>query len=143
MARPRSSWSAIQPLPEVAKKGSKPRLLVVEDEPALAKVLQMRLQIEGFDVAVAGDGAEAMSMIAKRRPHLVVCDLMMPVMDGLEVTRAIKGNPRLKAIPILVLTALRSDKQMKELQSLGADAFVTKPYDGKELSAQIRKLLGQ
>jgi len=127
----------------VAKKGSKPRLLVVEDEPALAKVLQMRLQIEGFDVAVAGDGAEAMSMIAKRRPHLVVCDLMMPVMDGLEVTRAIKGNPRLKAIPILVLTALRSDKQMKELQSLGADAFVTKPYDGKELSAQIRKLLGQ
>jgi DNA-binding response OmpR family regulator len=126
----------------VAKKGSKPRLLVVEDDPALAKVLQMRLQIEGFEVEVAGDGAEAMTMIGKQRPDLVVCDLMMPVMDGLEVTRAIKGNPKLKAIPILILTALKSAREMGELQKLGADVFATKPYNGKELTAQIRQLLG-
>jgi two-component system response regulator MprA len=126
----------------VAKKGSKPRLLVVEDDPALAKVLQMRLQIEGFEVEVAGDGAEAMTMIGKQRPDLVVCDLMMPLMDGLEVTRAIKGNPKLKAIPILILTALKSAREMGELQKLGADVFATKPYNGKELTAQIRQLLG-
>ncbi len=126
----------------MAKKGSKPRLLVVEDDPALAKVLQMRLQIEGFEVEVAGDGAEAMTMIGKQRPDLVVCDLMMPVMDGLEVTRAIKGNPKLKAIPILILTALKSAREMGELQKLGADVFATKPYNGKELTAQIRQLLG-
>jgi DNA-binding response OmpR family regulator len=126
----------------VANEKGKPRLLVVEDEPALAKVLQMRLQIEGFEVDVAGDGAEAMSMIGKRRPDLVVCDLMMPVMDGLEVTRAIKGDPHLKAIPILILTALKSAKERAQLEQLGADAFVSKPFDGKELSAQIRQLLG-
>jgi DNA-binding response OmpR family regulator len=118
-----------------------PRLLVVEDEPALAKVLQMRLQIEGFEVDVAGDGAEAMAMIGKTRPDLVVCDLMMPVMDGVEVTRAIKGDPKLKSIPILILTALKSSKETAELERLGADGFATKPYDGKALSAQIRDLL--
>jgi DNA-binding response OmpR family regulator len=127
----------------MTKKGGKPRLLVVEDEPALAKVLQMRLQIDGFEVEIAGDGAEAMTMIAKRRPDLVVCDLMMPVMDGIEVTRAIKGDPKLKTIPILILTALRSAKEMAQLEQLGADALLNKPYDGKELTARIRELLGQ
>jgi DNA-binding response OmpR family regulator len=126
----------------VAKKEGKPRLLLVEDEPALAKVLQMRLQIEGFEVDVAYDGGEAMQMIGKKAPDLVLCDLMMPVMDGVEVTRAIKGDPKLKSIPILILTALKSDKQRAELEGLGADGFATKPYDGKELTAQIRQLLG-
>jgi DNA-binding response OmpR family regulator len=126
----------------VAKKEGKPRLLVVEDEPALAKVLQMRLQIDGFEVEVAGDGAEAMKMIGKKAPDLVLCDLMMPVMDGIEVTRALKGNPKLKAIPILILTALKSEKQRVELEKLGVDGFANKPYDGKELTATIRQLLG-
>jgi DNA-binding response OmpR family regulator len=122
--------------------GDKPqRLLVVEDEAALAKVLQMRLQMEGFEVDVAGDGAEAMETIRARRPDLVVCDLMMPVMDGVEVTRAVKGDPELQAIPILILTALKSEKEMEELRRLGAEAFASKPYDGKALTAQIRELL--
>ena len=122
--------------------GDEPRrLLVVEDEAALAKVLQMRLQMEGFEVDVAGDGAEAMETIRARRPDLVVCDLMMPVMDGVEVTRAVKGDPELKAIPILILTALKSEKEMEELRRLGAEAFASKPYDGKALTAQIRELL--
>jgi DNA-binding response OmpR family regulator len=121
--------------------GQPARLLVVEDEAALAKVLQMRLQLEGFEVDVAGDGAEAMELIRARRPDLVVCDLMMPVMDGIEVTRTIKGDPELKAIPILILSALKSEKEMGELRRLGAEAFASKPYDGKALTAQIRELL--
>jgi CheY-like chemotaxis protein len=121
--------------------GHPARLLVVEDEAALAKVLQMRLQLEGFEVDVAGDGAEAMDLIRARRPDLVVCDLMMPVMDGIEVTRTIKGDPELKAIPILILSALKSEKEMEELRRLGAEAFASKPYDGKALTAQIRELL--
>jgi DNA-binding response OmpR family regulator len=119
----------------------KPRLLVVEDDAALAKVLQMRLQLEGFEVDVAGDGAEAMVAIRARPPDLVICDLMMPVMNGTEVTRAVKGDPQLKAIPILILTALKSEKEMEELRRLGAEAFASKPYDGKALTAQIRELL--
>ena len=121
--------------------GQPARLLVVEDEAALAKVLQMRLQLEGFEVDVAGDGAEAMDLIRARRPDLVVCDLMMPVMDGIEVTRTIKGDPELRAIPILILSALKSEKEMEELRRLGAEAFASKPYDGKALTAQIRELL--
>jgi CheY-like chemotaxis protein len=121
--------------------GEARRLLVVEDEPALAKVLQMRLQIDGFEVDVAGDGAEAMEMIGTQRPDLIVCDLMMPVMDGIEVTRAVKGDPRLRSIPILILTALKSEKEMEELRRLGAEGFVSKPYDGKALTVQIRELL--
>ena len=121
--------------------GQPARLLVVEDEAALAKVLQMRLQLEGFEVDVAGDGAEAMDLIRARRPDLVVCDLMMPVMDGVEFTRAVKADPRLNAIPILILTALKSDREIDELQRLGAEAFASKPYDGKALTAQIRALL--
>ena len=117
------------------------RLLVVEDEPALAKVLQMRLQMEGFEVDVAGDGAEAMDAMRARRPDLVICDLMMPVMDGTEVTRAVKGDPQLQAIPILILTALKNEKEMEELRRLGAEAIISKPYDGKTLTAQVRELL--
>jgi len=126
----------------VAGKDGKARLLVIEDEPSLAKVLQMRLQIEGFEVEIALDGAEGMKMMEESPPDMVVCDLMMPVMDGLEVTKAMKSDPRFKAIPILILTALRSEKQMAALQKAGADGFATKPYDGKELSSRIRQLLG-
>ena len=117
------------------------RLLVVEDDLALAKVLQLRLQIEGFEVDVARDGAEAIDAVRAQRPDLVVCDLMMPVMDGVEFTRAVKADPQLNAIPILILTALKSDREIDELRRLGAEAFASKPYDGKALTAQIRALL--
>jgi CheY-like chemotaxis protein len=121
----------------------KPKLLVVEDEPALAKVLKLRLEMEGFEVATAGDGAEAMQMIRAARPDLVLCDLMMPVMDGYEVTEAIKGNPDLRAIPVLILSALKQQKETEKLKQLGADGFAAKPYDSRELTAEIRALLAR
>src|SRR5438270_7384720 len=104
-------------------------VLVVEDEAALAKVLKMRLEIEGFAVRTAGDGAEAMEMIAERRPDVVVCDLMMPVMDGFEVTRALKGDEAMRSIPLLILSARKVQKEIDELTRLGADGFVSKPFD--------------
>ena len=119
----------------------KPKVLVVEDEEALAKVLKLRLEIEGFDVRAAGDGQEAMEMIAQQRPDIVVCDLMMPVMDGKQVTRAIKSDKKLKSIPVLILSALKRQQEMDELKRLGADDFAAKPFDSKELTARIRGLL--
>jgi DNA-binding response OmpR family regulator len=119
----------------------KPKVLVVEDEAALAKVLKMRLEIEGFDVRAAGDGQEAMEMIAQQRPDIVVCDLMMPVMDGKQVTQAIKSDKKLKSIPVLILSALKRQQEMDELKRLGADDFAAKPFDSKELTARIRGLL--
>jgi DNA-binding response OmpR family regulator len=120
----------------------KPKILVVEDEAALAKVLKMRLEIEGFEVRTAGDGAEGMEMIGQQRPDLVVVDLMMPVMDGYEMTRAIKSEPKLASIPVLVLSALKQEREMERLRKLGANAFLPKPYDSRELTAKIRELLG-
>ena len=109
----------------------RPKVIVAEDEPALAKVLKLRLEIEGFDVRTAGDGAEALDLIAEERPDVLVCDLMMPVMDGYEVCRTIKSDPALKDIPVLILTALKATKERERLEKLGADAFSSKPYDSK------------
>ncbi|HEV3232144.1 MAG TPA: response regulator [Candidatus Dormibacteraeota bacterium] len=120
----------------------KPRLLIAEDEPALAKVLKMRLEIEGFDVSTAGDGQEALDMIAADRPDLLICDLMMPVMDGFAVSRKIKSDPDLKSIPVLILSALKRGRETAELEKIGVDGFAAKPYDSKELTATIRRLLG-
>jgi DNA-binding response OmpR family regulator len=120
---------------------NKPRVLVVEDEAALAKVLKLRLEMEGFEVRAAGDGQEAMEMIAQQRPDIVVCDLMMPVMDGKQVTRAIKSDKKLKSIPVLILSALKRQQEMDELAKLGADGFAAKPFDSKELTARIRELI--
>ena len=118
-----------------------PRLLVVEDDAALQKVLAMRLQIDGFEVDTAGDGEEALEAIRANRPDLVLTDLMMPQMDGAELTRAIKSDPDLRAIPVMVLTALKAQREREHLLSLGADAFAAKPYNSAELTARIRELL--
>jgi CheY-like chemotaxis protein len=118
------------------------KLVVAEDEAALAKVLKLRLEMEGFEVRTAGDGAEAMRLIQADRPDLLLCDLMMPVMDGYELTRAIKSDPNLRSIPILILTALKAARETEKLSRLGADGFASKPFDSKELTAQIRKLIG-
>jgi len=121
----------------------RPRLVVVEDEPALQKVLQMRLQMEGFEVRTASDGEEALLLIREERPDLVLTDLMMPVMDGAELTRAIKRDPDLKSIPVLVLTALKEKREREHLMAAGADGFAAKPYNSLELTARIRELVGQ
>lgn len=120
----------------------RPRVLVVEDEPALQKVLAMRLSIDGFDVVTAFDGQEALEMIRVERPDLVLTDLMMPIMDGAELTRAIKGDPATREIPVMVLTALKEQREREHLISLGADAFAAKPYNSAELTQKIRTLLG-
>jgi DNA-binding response OmpR family regulator len=120
---------------------AKPRLLVVEDEDALAKVLKLRLEMEGFEVRTAGDGQEALDMITAERPDLVLCDLMMPVMDGKAFTRAVKTDKKLRSIPILILTALKRQAEMDELTKLGANGFAAKPFDSKELTARIRELI--
>jgi CheY-like chemotaxis protein len=121
---------------------TRPRLLVVEDEPALQKVLAMRLGMEGFEVRTASDGQEALDRIGEERPELVLTDLMMPVMDGAELTRRIKADPVLRDIPVMILTALKEQRERDHLISLGADGFAAKPYSSPELTRKIRELLG-
>ena len=100
------------------------------------------LEMEGFSVRTAADGKEAIDMMREEKPDLLLCDLMMPVMNGFEVTEAVKKDKALKSVPVLILTALKAEKEQARLEALGADGFATKPFDRKGLTAEIRRLTG-
>jgi two-component system, OmpR family, response regulator MprA len=116
-----------------------PRVLVVDDDRAVRESLRRSLEFNGYAVALAGDGAEALASIAKTPPDVVVLDVMMPRLDGIETTRALRtaGND----LPILVLTARDSVGDRVEGLDAGADDYLTKPFALEELLARLRALL--
>jgi len=117
----------------------KPRVLVVEDDRAVRESLRRSLEFNGYDVHLAADGAEALAGIAGVHPDVVVMDVMMPRLDGLETTRALRtaGN----TVPILVLTARDAVGDRVEGLDAGADDYLTKPFALQELLARLRALL--
>ncbi|WP_193612502.1 response regulator [Nocardioides lijunqiniae] len=117
----------------------KPRVLVVEDDRAVRESLRRSLEFNGYDVHLAADGAEALAGIAGVHPDVVVMDVMMPRLDGLETTRALRtaGN----SVPILVLTARDAVGDRVEGLDAGADDYLTKPFALQELLARLRALL--
>ena len=116
----------------------KPRILIVDDEPDLLTVLRFGLEAAGFEVVQASDGEQGLALARQVMPDLMILDLMLPRMDGYKVCRALKYDERYKHIPIFILSA-RSAEQDKQLAlSMGADAFVTKPYDMRDLIGRIR-----
>ena len=118
---------------------AKPRVLVVEDDRAVRESLRRSLEFNGYDVHLAGDGAEALAGIGQVGPDVVVMDVMMPRLDGLETTRALRsaGN----SVPILVLTARDAIGDRVEGLDAGADDYLTKPFALQELLARLRALL--
>jgi DNA-binding response OmpR family regulator len=113
-------------------------ILVVEDEGAIAEAVRVRLVSEGYAVRVAGDGPEALRMAADERPDLVVLDLMLPGMDGLEVCRELQ---RESWVPVLMLTARADEADKVAGLSVGADDYMTKPFSLRELAARVRAIL--
>ena len=111
---------------------------MVEDEGAIAEAVRVRLASEGYAVRVAGDGPEALRMAGDERPDLVVLDLMLPGMDGLEVCRELQ---RESWVPILMLTARADEADKVAGLSVGADDYMTKPFSLRELAARIRAIL--
>src|SRR5262245_40382825 len=110
-------------------------ILVVDDEPRIAEIARDYLERAGFTVSMAGNGAEALAYARSRRPDLIVLDLGLPQMDGLDVTRALRKQSN---VPIIMLTA-RVDESDKLIGlELGADDYVTKPFSPKELVARVR-----
>ena len=111
---------------------------MVEDEPAIAGAVAARLRNEGFDVEVAGDGLAGVELVARVDPDLVILDLMLPGLDGLEVCRRIQRD---RQVPVLVLTARDSESDLLVGLAVGADDYMTKPFSPRELVARVRAIL--
>ena len=117
---------------------ARPRILIVDDEADLVSVLRFGLEVEGFEVISAGDGEEGLRRAREDQPDLLVLDLMLPKLDGYKVCRALKFDERYKAMPILILSARSGEQDRRLALDMGADAFISKPYDIKDLVAKIR-----
>jgi len=113
-------------------------ILVVDDEEAIAEAVRARLQSEGFLVVVAGDGPEAIALCEQVHPDLVVLDLMLPGMDGLEVCRQIQRD---RWVPVLMLTARTEEADKVAGFAVGADDYLTKPFSLRELVVRVRAIL--
>lgn len=124
-----------------AGEPSKPLILVVEDEPAVATMLRYNLEKQGFRVDEAGDGGEALTRIAESRPDLVLLDWMLPIMSGIEVCRQVRRNPHTADLPVIMLTARADDQDAVRGLNTGADDYITKPFNIESLMARMRALL--
>jgi DNA-binding response OmpR family regulator len=114
------------------------RILVVEDERAIAEAVAARLRAEGFDVDVAADGPMAVATARRTRPDLVVLDVMLPGFDGLEVCRRIQAD---RPVPVIMLTARGDETDLLVGLAVGADDYLTKPFSLRELAARVHALL--
>jgi DNA-binding response OmpR family regulator len=118
------------------------KILIVDDEPNIVMSLEFLMKREGFLVAVAADGEEALARVAEFQPDLVLLDVMMPKKNGYDVCQEIRANPAWSAVKIFMLTAKGRDTEVAKGIALGADAYMTKPFSTKDLTAKVRQLLG-
>ena len=117
------------------------RILIVDDEPNIVISLEYLLKKEGFQIAVATDGEAALQLASAFLPDLVLLDVMMPKKSGFEVCQALRTDPALAAVKVIMLTAKGRETEVAKGMALGADAYVTKPFSTKELVLQIKSLL--
>jgi phosphate regulon transcriptional regulator PhoB len=117
------------------------RVLVVEDEPDISGLLAFHLEREGYQVVRSRNGADALQLVRVRRPDLVLLDLMLPGIDGLEVCRRLRQDPATAALPIVMLTAKGEEVDRVLGLELGADDYIVKPFSPKEVVARVRAVL--
>ncbi|MEZ4728713.1 MAG: response regulator transcription factor [Caldilineaceae bacterium] len=120
---------------------SKQRILVVDDDKAIVKVVRSYLEQAGYEVRVAYDGATVLHSLRSEKPDLLVLDLMLPDRDGWEITRLIRSDATLGTMPIIMLTARVEDADKIIGLELGADDYITKPFNAREIVARVRALL--
>ena len=126
---------------EANRERMRQKVLVVEDEADIRELLRYNLAQEGFMVEEAGDGAEALDRISRRAPDLLVLDLMLPQMSGLELCRRMRSNPETAKLPILVVTAKSAEVDRILGLEMGADDYVVKPFSPREVVARVKALL--
>jgi two-component system phosphate regulon response regulator PhoB len=119
----------------------KTTLLVIEDDPDIVELLRYNLEREGYRVLVATDGERGLADAARHQPDLVLLDLMLPGLDGLEVCRRLRAQDGTRAIPVLILTAKSEEADVVIGLEMGADDYLTKPFSPRECLARVRALL--
>jgi diguanylate cyclase (GGDEF)-like protein len=127
----------------VAPDGGGESLLVVDDDPFIARLLEIELKAAGYEVRVASDGEQALAAAQERPPQLVLADVMMPNMDGFELTRRLRQDPRTATVSVIMLTARGLSADKLEGFAIGADDYIVKPFDTPELLARIRGVLNR
>jgi DNA-binding response OmpR family regulator len=118
------------------------KILIADDEQNIVISLEFLLSREGFQTVVAQDGEEALVRARAERPDLVLLDVMMPKMNGFDVCQALRADPDLAGLRILMLTAKGRETEVSKGLGLGADAYMTKPFSTRELVEKVRALLG-
>lgn len=117
------------------------KILIVDDEPEILRVLQLNLDLEGYETMLAGDGATAIRRITAESPALVLLDIMMPLADGWEVLQKVSEMKSRKRPRVIVMTAKSGEHNQQHGMQLGADAYVTKPFDIDEILELVQKVL--
>ena len=120
---------------------SKRRILVVDDDPDIVETVEFFLNESDYQVFVAKNGKEALEQTKTKRPDLVLLDVMMPEMNGLEACRKLKGNPNTNPIPIIMLTALGKKQDVVDAIDAGANAYIVKPFNLQDLFERIETIL--
>ena len=118
-----------------------PRVLAVDDEPNIVRLIQVNLERHGYQVETANNGAQALAKIRENRPDLVVSDVMMPEMDGFELLKNIRMDAELAELPVIMLTAKAQDRDVMQGYSTGADMYLTKPFNPAELLQFVKRVL--
>ncbi|HET6382943.1 MAG TPA: response regulator [Armatimonadota bacterium] len=118
-----------------------PKIMVVDDEPDLVRLVQFRLEREGWEVVTASDGLSAVSLVIEEKPDLLFLDVMMPGMDGFEVLEQIRTRRDLHKIPVVMLTAKGGATDLEKARSLHVQHYVIKPFDPDRLVATAKKIL--
>lgn len=119
----------------------KPRILIVDDEPDALELISFNLRSAGFDISTAEDGEQALKMARSLQPDLILLDVMLPEVDGLEVCKTVRRDPAIAGIPIIMLTAKAAEVDRVLGLELGADDYVTKPFSPRELVLRVKNML--
>jgi two-component system alkaline phosphatase synthesis response regulator PhoP len=119
----------------------KPRVLIIEDEPHIVLSLEYLLARGGFDTAAAADGERGLAMVRELRPDAILLDLMLPRLDGYQVCRALKSDPELASIPVIILSAKGQEVEVLKGLSLGAARYITKPFGNTEIIEAVRAVV--
>ena len=117
------------------------RVLVVDDDDVIRGLLELNLQLEGHEGVTAADGQDALDQVAAEPPQLIVLDVMMPTVNGLQVAERLKADPSTRGIPIILLSARAMETDVRSGMEIGVDQYVTKPFDPIDLMELVERLL--